>query len=277
MARRWIDRRFSPRQTEITDLSATGAVRARRTVAALLALFVSLFVAAPVVSAQPSNPGVIPPSASVSQTGKTYGEWSAAHWQYVFSIPKPTNPLLDETGAKCGLKQSGSVFFLVGTFASTVAPSGDVIGTATRTDCRVPEGKVLFFPILNAECSTAEGNGTTEAELRACATALINGVTNLAAEVDGVPIAGLQDVMTTQFRAQSPPFTFRLSGNNILGLAPQRSLSVADGVYLMLAPLTVGEHTIHIHGEVPLSPPAPSPRFVLDVTYSPLVVGHRNR
>jgi hypothetical protein len=43
-----------------------------------------------------------------------------------------------------------------------------------------------------------------------------------------------------------------------------RLVAVVDGVYVMLAPLSKGQHTIHFHGEAPLSPTA---TFILDVTY----------
>lgn len=233
-----------------------------RSVGATLGILLALVMGAPTTSADPLNPSVLSPNSP--QFGRTYGEWSAAWWQYVLSIPAPTNPLLDATGAKCGLEQAGPVFFLVGTFTVTPFPGGGVIGIANRTECTVPAGVALFFPILNSECSTAEGNGTTDAQLRACAAGLMQGATNLAAEVDGVAIKGLQNAQTTDFRVQSPLFTFSLPGNNLLGVLPQTSPSVADGVYLMLAPLAAGPHTIHFKGEVP--------GFRLDVSYTPLTV-----
>ncbi|MFO0794095.1 MAG: hypothetical protein U0586_08515 [Candidatus Brocadiaceae bacterium] len=42
-------------------------------------------------------------SPSDSVYGMTYGDWSAAWWQYVLSIPTDTNPVLDTTGANCGI------------------------------------------------------------------------------------------------------------------------------------------------------------------------------
>jgi hypothetical protein len=242
----------------------------RRGVAALFSLIVGLCLVIPVAQADVanSNPGVLSPEAT--HYGKTYGEWSASFWQYLYSIPSSLNPALDPTGAQCGVDQSGPVFFLVGTFTTTTpVPGGDVFGTANRGSCTAPAGAALFFPILNAECSTAEGNGTTDAELRACAVGFIDSATNLAAEVDGVSIQGLHNTKTTIYRAQSPLFTFDLPAHNILGLRPQSSPSVSDGVYLMLAPLTPGQHRIHFHGQAPLSPTA---NFVLDVTYDKLTV-----
>lgn len=70
--------------------------------------------------------------------GKTYGQWAAAWWQWALSAPTPVNPLVDPVGADCAAGQSGSVWFLAGTFG----------GAVTRT-CNVPVGRSLFFPVAN--------------------------------------------------------------------------------------------------------------------------------
>ncbi len=85
-----------------------------------------------------NNPGVIPPQAR--SHGQGYGEWAAAWWQWVASVPADHHPLLDETGADAAQGQSGSVWFLAGVFNAT--------GTAERT-ITIPPGKALFFPLIN--------------------------------------------------------------------------------------------------------------------------------
>ena len=137
------------------------------------------------------------------------------------------------------------------------------------------------MPILNGECSNVEGNGTTEAEWRACAAAQMDLATDLAAEVDGSPIRNI-----TRYRVQSPnAFGLTLPEDNILQLfgfnAPAgrcfptgpgctRYRSVADGYYLLLPPQTAGAHTIHVHGAIPAF------GFTLDVT-DHLTVRHGRR
>jgi hypothetical protein len=86
----------------------------------------------------------------------------------------------------------------------------------------------------------------------------------MSAQIDG---RSVQDVGA--YRVQSPLFTYGpLPDNNVLqsfgtnAPAGSTSLSVGDGVYLMLAPLSVGTHTIHFHGEVPAF------NFLLDITYN---------
>ena len=174
------------------------------------------------------------------------------------------NPLFDETGALCGRGQSGKVWFLAGVFNAS--------GTAVRDECEIPAGKALFVPILNGECSNVEGNGSSEAEWRACAAAQMALATDLSADIDGTPIRHV-----AQYRVQSPrAFGLRLPDNNILQLfgfdapagqcfpigsscVPYRS--VADGYYLLLSPPRAGAHTIHVHGAIPAF------GFTLDVTY----------
>ena len=109
------------------------------------------------------NPGVIPPQAKYR--GLSYGEWGARQTQWFFSLPVDHHPLYDT--ADCSAGQSGNVWFLGGTFASSEIKPGVILGEADR-DCTIPSGTALFFPLVSAECSEAEGNGTTEAELRDC-------------------------------------------------------------------------------------------------------------
>jgi hypothetical protein len=209
------------------------------------------------------NPGVLPPNSKPH--GLSYGEWSARWWQWAFSLPTDAHPLFDT--ADCSAGQTGHVWFLGASFSPSDGEHGWTVAIATR-DCTVPAGTALFFPIVNAEASTLEGNGTSDAELRAAVQSFQDLATNMSAEVDGVAIRNLD-----AYRAQSPLYTFGpLPDHNIpqnWGLdapAGTTSLSVADGVYVMLAPLSVGQHTIHFHAEVP------DFLFLLDITYNLTVV-----
>ncbi len=234
-----------------------------------ISTLLGLIVAAPLAFAKNPNPGVLPPHSHAF--GMTYGEWSAAWWQWAFSLPVDAHPLFDT--ADCSQGQSGKVFFLGGTFVTTVNPSGTVVGVANR-NCTVPAGKALFFPIINTECSTLEGNGTTDAELRECAKFFQDHAIDLEGTIDGVPLQNLES-----YRVQSPLFTYGpLPDNNVLQFfgipgadEGATSPSVADGVYLLLAPLSVGNHTLHFSGGQSFSKAAGDPfdfEFELDVTYN---------
>jgi hypothetical protein len=183
-----------------------------------------------------------------SVLGMSQGDWGAAWWQWAMSMPisweDPVpvfiHPLNDTTGEHCGDGQGdGPVFFLAGSW----------VGPVERT-CTVPAGQALFFPLVNTECSTAEVDtpwyGANEAELRQCAGRNANGFdpASLVLIVDGKSLKNLD-----QHRQQSAVYTFTLpEENDILGVEDTEGLSVSDGYWMMLKPLSPGEHTIHFEG-----------------------------
>jgi hypothetical protein len=201
---------------------------------------------------------VVEPHGTVA--GKTLGEHSAAWWQYVFSVPGPDNPLLDDTGAKASINQSGPVFYLVG---KTDDGSGNPI-VVNRT-VAVTDKQYLFFPLINIETDNIfETTPKTDAQLTADAKANIDGVTTLHAKIDGVDVPDL-----FSHREVSPVFSYTLPEDNIydaLG-APEAaqtvSPAVSDGFWLMVAPLPAGTHDINFGG----LQAGTDPDFTLDVTY----------
>lgn len=185
--------------------------------------------------------------------GRTYGEWSAAWWQWAFSIPVASHPLFEN--GDCSVGQSGSVWFLGGKFCQTGQPCN---GTATRS-CTVPAGKGLFFPLNNVEDSAPEepnygcGNSLpplvsgTIAERRQCVAMYVDAAPKLEADLDGRPIHNLKD-----FRVQSVEFEVTWPDDNVLTAIGEGPFSagtyspvVDDGYYLMLEPLSPGTHTLH--------------------------------
>lgn len=192
--------------------------------------------------------------------GKTYGEWSAAWWQWAGSIPSDTNPIADTTGEFCDLGQSGPVWFLAGTFG----------GTAERT-CTIPAGKAIFYPMINqvwidcpppatdTELSDAEVGWimatTTAAGDNACQ--LTSTLDNFYSEAFGTelptPISSLQ---VPAVRTQSPVFHINLGTDSIFryGCGPDVDLQgksgrvISEGYWVMLPPLQVGEHVLTLHG-----------------------------
>lgn len=201
--------------------------------------------------------------------GRTYSEWSAAWWQWAFSIPVASHPLFDN--ADCSVGQSGPVWFLGGKFCQAGA---NCSGSATRF-CSLPRGKAVYFPIFNVEDSAPEepafgcGNslppllGGTIAEMRQCDEAFINGTTHLEADVDGKAIRNLK----TDFRVQSVEFDVTWPEDNVLtaiGEGPfaagTYSPVVDDGWYVLLPPLSAGSHTLHFQG-------TSASGFTEDITY----------
>jgi len=197
------------------------------------------------------NPGVLPPGST--PFGKSYAEWSAGWWQWLASVPLDRNPGLDETGAFVGEGQSGHVWYL--------APN---YGGYHVRNAVIPPGTALFIDVIGYETSTREGLGTTEAELRGNAAAIADLMENISCEVDGVQVTGID---AYRF-ASSEMFSLTVPDDNVFDLwgvptdAGTYYPSVADGYYVMLAPLSAGTHVIHIHGELPVID------YVTDVTFN---------
>jgi hypothetical protein len=171
-------------------------------------------------------------------------------------LPSDENPFFDETGCANGANgQLGPVWFLTGVIS--------VSGTAVR-DCTVPVGKALFFPLLNTECSTLDPppfHGDTPEELHECAEAVFDPI-NVFAAVDGVAVQNLgTGCENSPYCVWSPLFSFTVPPNNVLGVDPGTGDSVGLGYYLMLAPLSAGQHTIQFGGRGESG-------FALDITYN---------
>jgi hypothetical protein len=193
---------------------------------------------------------VAPPSAKVG--GKTYGEWSAAWWQWALAIPaEPGHPFFDDASFDVTTGQSGNVWFLAGPF-----------GTVER-DITIPVGTRLFVAIINAEASNLEAPpffGDTAEEQLEAAQAFADFIVDPFLEVDGQALANIED-----YRFASPQFGFTVPDPNILGVGPGSGTAVSDGYWAMVGPLSKGEHTIHFGGTFE---DTPFGSFSLDVTYN---------
>lgn len=202
------------------------------------------------------NDGVVPPTVKIH--GKSYGEWSAAWWQFVHSIPKSDNPLLHDD--KCEAGQSGPVWFLTGKW-------GDSPIVATR-HCTVPFGKYLFFPIVNIAGDNVGVNPPkTNDELRADLRENINTAINTRCWVDGREVQGLSSVLNSPYRTVSPVFKVKVPVDDLRDQPPNTTITkVADGLYLMLEPLPAGRHTIRFTGEFLASNYSIDIKYDIDVT-----------
>lgn len=175
---------------------------------ALLIAVLALGLVAPPAIAEPQNLGGI------------LGEL----WTKVLELPTADNPLAE--GDPC-VELRGNI----------VAPlSGGGVA-----NCTVRPGTKILFSGWTTECSTFEGNGSTEAELRACAQATDESITP-SATFNGVPVK-LSSVDTKLL-------TISLPEDNIIKYFYPDShfdltgLSVAHGYEYLTKPLTTGTLTI---------------------------------
>jgi hypothetical protein len=106
----------------------------------------------------------------------------------------------------------------------------------------------------------------SESKLRGCANDLADHIQDLNVTIDGRDLRSLD-----RYRVESALFTFGpLPQNNVLEADPGTAYdSVSDGVYLMLAPLSKGQHQIHFEGAAVFTqdPDEFDFFFGLDITY----------
>jgi hypothetical protein len=145
----------------------------------------------------------------------------AALWTTILQTPSAQNSF-----------GSGGAAFGCWDLGGTVAP----FAPSGVESCKVKPGTQIFVTAVSAECSTFEGNGTTDAELRKCAA---KNDANKAptVTVDGVPVPVTE--------AETPLLNITLPDHNIFGLpAGTTGQSVAHGWVTLVQPLTPGTHTI---------------------------------
>jgi hypothetical protein len=199
-----------------------------------------------------ADPRVMPPHSEMY--GVTYGEWSARLIDWVLSIPPANHPFFNPD--ICDVKQSTPVWFMSGTFANV---------PVTRS-CTIPAGMAVFIPLVSwFTDNVAFCPGCTEDEMLAQLDMFMSWTdySSLGATIDGVDVSDL-----TAYRVQSPLTDFTVTSANIAGWPIGFTTQlVTDGVYLLLAPLSVGHHVIHIEAEIPAT------GFDLDMTYDVTVVG----
>lgn len=226
-----------------------------------LAAFVLLATAAA------SSAQVLPPSSL--PYGLSYQEWSAKWWQW--SLEQSTNHLELVGGPGICDGPASRVQFLAG--ALLLGSGGQA---AITNKVSISAGTPLFLTILSVwdDNSGCPFTSYTAEELRATVVGLWSAVTVTSCTIDGKPVPGLSDPTNTVYNVESPYFSYTTApeGNVLAGIFGDTCIgggvtiypAVADGVYLMLAPLSPGKHTIHTIGVVgPLS----SPYVVEDVTY----------
>jgi hypothetical protein len=139
----------------------------------------------------------------------------------------PDDPFTDATGANANLGQSGPVFFIAGN-----------VGQFTERNFTVPVGVYLLLPLLSGELSQLEiGFDKTADQVRQAAKDQADLIDALHATINGVDVPDLFG-----HREVSPDFQFTAVAGNAIGVpAGDSGIAVADGYFLMLTPLSLGE------------------------------------
>ena len=178
--------------------------------------------------------------------GLPFSEWCIRWVKWCLEQPIENNPAKDMTGKNCCQNQSGSVWFLAGTFG----------GSVTRR-CTIPPEKAIMFPILEKECSFAEDiDIKTEADLISRTLDETSRISHVEASVDGVTLRNLN-----KYRVQTPVFDLVFPKNNVYSVPEGRTRAASNGFWVFLEPLSAGEHEIYFKGV------HRQPDFNIEVTY----------
>ncbi|MGA2246664.1 MAG: hypothetical protein ABSH48_16855 [Verrucomicrobiota bacterium] len=220
----------------------------------------------PGLAASAAPDQVLPPSSL--PYGLSYQEWAAKWWQFFYGQSTNNMQPLGSPGICEG--PASRVLFLNG------APT-----SATETNhATILADTPLFFAILaftadNTACPITDFTTNSPDVLAAEAVAGWTGAASLATcTIDGVAVTGLESPTNTIYNVVSTPFSYTTAEkDNIVAVSEGEPClpggltvypAVADGVYLMLAPLSPGKHMIHFVGE---AGPLISPFLKLDITY----------
>jgi hypothetical protein len=204
------------------------------------------------------NPQVLPPNST--PYGRTYEEWAIEWWRWLWSAPPAVNPGLDATGENIDFGQEGPVWFL--------APNYGGVNVRSAT---IPTGKALFVDVAAWFDSPGIGGSENVDELFASVNAAAEATSDVRLSVDGVAVPDIE-----LFRLTAGPFDVTVPEDNMWDLfgiptpAGTYGPSATEGWFVMLPPLSAGEHTIEIFADL-------GPAFgVSDVTVHLTVEGRLN-
>lgn len=151
---------------------------------------------------------------------------------------------------------------------------------ATRS-CEIPRQKALFFPVLNGSWVNEPTEHLTVAEKRDLLDGLITDTRpgfladlgfpgtracRLEATLDGQPVT----YNTPLVRVQSPPFLVNTGADPVFGSPNVTDTeSISDGFWVLLPPLSPGQHVLNFEGHYCLFDGMEDHPFfpVVDITY----------
>jgi hypothetical protein len=173
--------------------------------------------------------------------GHSQEEWSKRWWQWALSFDQESSPVADTTGINCAKGQSGEVWFLAGTYGTR----------RTVRTCHVPQGKILFFPLINYITFPSEASRESCMSLLSRAARLTEVPSALVLEVNGRRFSGLE--AHRQFSKGCFPLT-----------RDAATLAAGNGYYVALKPLPPGTHTLNFGGILPTMSQAVSYTLVVE-------------
>jgi hypothetical protein len=137
------------------------------------------------------------------------------------------------TGQYCAVSQNDpNVWFLIESFDTE----------KYIRSCTIPGEKYIFVPSLGSYCDTKLDKLESEQALAECAKDLNEAsIKDFSLKLDGKMINSIQS-----YKVTSPLTNFTYPENNVLDEPPYTSQGVVDGYFVILEPLSIGNHQLHI-------------------------------
>jgi hypothetical protein len=190
-------------------------------------------------------------SKDSSPFGISYGDWIATWWQWNIGIPPSQHPRDHFSPQTCTTNQTGPVWLLP-----------DILSGKEDRNCTIPHGKAILVPLLTGFCDddNTDPNVKTDEGLRKCAMAG-NEYGLISAKLDGVDLQNLD-----QYRTQTGFFNLTVPQDNFCNCVPGMFKSMADGFFVFLKPLPVGNHNFTLTTSVS-NPVSPSFNYAAESNY----------
>jgi hypothetical protein len=169
--------------------------------------------------------------------GLSYEQHIINYWKFILPINKTENPAEDPTGSHCTQGQNlsdSSIFYL---------HAND--GGVSEKTCKMPAGKGLFIPILQAESSTAEEPGATIDKLHQTVTKDQDRANALSLTIND---KNYNFDELKKYRVPTKDFQVTFPKDSIFSATPGPATSVTDGYQVITTPLAPGNYTIKFKG-----------------------------
>jgi hypothetical protein len=184
--------------------------------------------------------------------GISYYEWTERWWQWFFSMPKLNNPILDTTGQHAGKNQPyKDVLFLAGKVA-------DNQKTVPNRICEIPTGRAVLFPVVNCEANPLEYPRLLHQELLEHVRRDAESTNSKECYVNGQSIP-------VQRIGSKKEFDLRIVDDNIIGVKGGNTSAIADGWWVFLKPLPLGNYEILFRGSCEFGKLNSGARYVIKI------------
>lgn len=190
--------------------------------------------------------------------GKSYADWSVEWWKWWFSITKGTPYTeIGSSQGSCFLGTEYNVLFLIDAVASVNSP--------LNFNCTIPHDKAILINAISELCSYGDVL-VTDKQLIECVQQR-NPYAMVTVTVDGTELENTKPYKSSPYSLRTEFFNFTYPENNVFDNSPGTFRSISDGMFIILKPLSVGDHIIKVK-VVQIIPGREAENLYLDLTYN---------